>query len=92
MRGPRLRTRTERSYSNPMKTRSPTTAQEKRATAYRRGVVTFVVLAVLTALELWVSGATNGSPVFLIIIGLVKAGLILQYFMHISSLWSEESH
>ena len=29
-------------------------------------------------------------PVFLFIIALLKAGIILQYFMHIRSLWTEE--
>jgi cytochrome c oxidase subunit IV len=28
----------------------------------------------------------------LIIVALVKAGLIIQYFMHIYRLWREESH
>jgi heme/copper-type cytochrome/quinol oxidase subunit 4 len=72
-------------------TPSPTQPQKKTA-AFRRGVVTFVILAVLTVVELWVSTATTGSPVFLFIIALAKAGLILWYFMHIFSLWSEEAH
>jgi heme/copper-type cytochrome/quinol oxidase subunit 4 len=72
-------------------TPSPSHAQ-KKAAAFRRGMVTFVILAVLTALEFWVSRMTAGSPVFLLIIALAKAGLIVQYFMHISSLWSEEAH
>jgi len=66
--------------------------QQKKAAAFRRGVVTFVILAVLTAVEFWVSRVTAGSVVFLLIIALAKAGLIVQYFMHISSLWSEEAH
>ena len=48
-------------------------------------------LAVLTALEFWaaVSLTTVVVPV-LVVIALVKAWLILDYFMHISRLWSAE--
>jgi TRAP-type C4-dicarboxylate transport system permease small subunit len=54
--------------------------------------MTLIILALLTAGEFWISSATHGSLVFLFIIGLIKAGIILQYFMHVSSLWSEEAH
>lgn len=67
-------------------------SKEKKSTAYLRGLVTLIVLAVLTAGEFWVSSVTQGSVVFLFIIALIKAALILQYFMHISTLWSEETH
>ena len=63
--------------------------REKKAAAFRQGLMVLVALAVLTALEYWVSVA-SGSPVFLFIIALGKAGLILNYFMHMASLWSEE--
>ena len=75
-----------------MRTSSAPALHSKKAAAFRRGVTTFVLLAVLTALEFWVSSATGGSAALLFVIGLAKAGLILQYFMHISSLWSQESH
>jgi heme/copper-type cytochrome/quinol oxidase subunit 4 len=53
-----------------------------KASAMRSGVVVIIVLAVLTAAEFLISAATNGSVVPLTIIALIKAGLILQYFMH----------
>lgn len=65
---------------------------EKKAAAYRLGIITAVILAVLTALEYWVSVGLHGSMVFLLIIALVKAGVIVQNFMHIARLWREESH
>jgi heme/copper-type cytochrome/quinol oxidase subunit 4 len=68
------------------------TPQKKKAAAFRRGVMTFLILTVLTVVELWVSSATAGSPALLFIIALAKAGLILWYFMHVASLWSEEGH
>lgn len=61
-----------------------------RKAVYRRGILVFVGLAVLTALEFWVASAAGGSPVFLFIIVLAKAGLILQYYMHLGQLWGEE--
>jgi len=72
-------------------TPSPT-QPHKKAAAFRRGIVTFVILAVLTALEFWVSQVTGGAAVFLLIIALAKAGLIVEYFMHLSHLWGEEAH
>jgi len=65
-------------------------AQAARRAAYRQGFLVLVGLAVLTGLEFLVAGVTNGSTVFLFIIALLKAGIILQYFMHIRSLWTEE--
>ena len=59
------------------------------AAAYRRGVMTLIALAVLTGVEFWVSAA--GSLALMVFLGLAKAGIILQYFMHLSSLWSEET-
>lgn len=65
---------------------------EKKAAAYRLGIVTAIILAALTILEYWVSVGLNGSMVFLLIIALIKAGVIVQNFMHITRLWREESH
>mgnify|MGYP001813450370 CR=1 FL=1 len=64
---------------------------EKKAAAFRLGVNTLIILAVLTAIE-YVVGVTINSAVLLFIIGLVKAAIIVQNFMHISRLWREESH
>jgi len=65
---------------------------ERKAAAYRLGIITLIILAVLTALEYWISTGLNASIVFLMIIALVKAGVIVQNFMHIARLWREESH
>lgn len=59
-----------------------------RRAAYRRGVVTFVALAVLTILE-FVVATTIGSLVLLFIAALIKAAIILQYFMHLGHVWEE---
>lgn len=65
---------------------------ERKAAAYRLGIITLIILAVLTALEYWISAGLHASTVFLMIIALLKAGVIVQNFMHIARLWREESH
>lgn len=65
---------------------------EKTSQAYKQrlGVIVFIVLAVLTAVEFWISlSFTNPGP-YLAIIVLVKAGLIIHYFMRLSQLWRRE--
>lgn len=60
--------------------------------AYRRGIIVAVVLAVLTIIEYFIGTGDllNGSLIVLAVIALLKAGLIVQYFMHISRLWTDE--
>jgi hypothetical protein len=61
-----------------------------RKAAYRQGLLVLIGLAVLTALEFWIATAAGGSTVFLFILVLAKAGLILQYYMHMGRVWGEE--
>ncbi len=64
---------------------------DKKKAAYRTGVIVFLILAALTAGEFYlasVSGAVTG----LLIIGLIKAALIIRFFMHVNRLWAEEGH
>jgi heme/copper-type cytochrome/quinol oxidase subunit 4 len=61
-----------------------------RKSAYRQGILVLIALAVLTALEFWIASAAGGSIVFLFILALAKAGLIVQYYMHLGHLWTEE--
>jgi len=61
-----------------------------RKAAYRRGILVFAGLAVLTVLEFWLASTAGGSTVFLFIMVLAKAGLILQYYMHMGQLWNDE--
>ncbi len=53
-----------------------------RKAAYRRGVYVFVGLAVLTAFEFVIAVVLSGSAALLFVLILAKAGLILQYYMH----------
>jgi heme/copper-type cytochrome/quinol oxidase subunit 4 len=62
---------------------------EKKKKDTRLGLVVLVGLAILTAVEF---GASNleAATIALFVMALFKAGLILQYFMHVSVLWSDE--
>lgn len=59
---------------------------------YRRNFNVFLALAVLTVLEYVISTQLGGSFVVLVLIALVKAGLIVNYFMHVYRLWRQERH
>jgi hypothetical protein len=61
-----------------------------RGVAYRRGIYILIGLAVLTALEFLIAIALEGSVVFLFLAALIKAGLIIQYYMHLGQVWGEE--
>jgi hypothetical protein len=64
-----------------------------RKAAYRRGIFVLIGLAVLTAVEYAIAVLLNGSVGLLFILALAKAGVILQYFMHLGSVWGgEEAH
>lgn len=66
-------------------------SDQARASAYRLGVITLIILAVLTVAEYFIA-AYNGSAILLLIVALIKAAIIVQNFMHIARLWRGESH
>ncbi len=65
--------------------------KELKNKAFRRGWIIFLVLLLLTAVEFAVGIALN-SIALLLVIALIKAALIVYYFMHVYRLWREESH
>ncbi len=62
----------------------------------RRGLNAIIVLAVLTILEYFVAvGLDSASMIVLLlsVVALLKAVVILEYFMHLSKVWrGEGSH
>ncbi|RME48215.1 MAG: hypothetical protein D6796_06605 [Caldilineae bacterium] len=64
--------------------------EAKKRAVFRQGIVVLVVLAVLTAVEFAVAINLPGAVTLLFLIAVLKAAPILQFFMHLSSLWSEE--
>ena len=56
----------------------------------RVGWVTFAALAVLTIVEFVVSVYLKPSTPYLIVTSLIKAWLIISYFMHVNQIWQRE--
>lgn len=63
--------------------------EEKKSAAFELGGTVLLGLGVLTAVE-YAFGIRGISVVALSIVAMIKAGMILNYFMHVSRLWSEE--
>ncbi|MEW6178625.1 MAG: cytochrome C oxidase subunit IV family protein [Chloroflexota bacterium] len=55
----------------------------------RRGVLVFLGLAILTVLEYYL-GTHEAAAIFLWIVGLLKAALVVIYFMHIGRVFRSE--
>lgn len=63
--------------------------EQKKKSALQQGATVLIGLAVLTAVEYGVS-LLEFSAIALFVMSLMKAGLIMNYFMHVTSLWSQE--
>lgn len=63
--------------------------EQEKASAYELGGTVLLGLAVLTAAE-YALGVQAISVVALFIVALIKGGMILNYFMHVTRLWSDE--
>jgi cytochrome c oxidase subunit 4 len=62
---------------------------DKKSIELRRGVLVFAGLAVLTAIEYWI-GVIEAPVIFLWAIAIIKAALVLIYFMHVSRVFRPE--
>lgn len=54
-----------------------------------RGVVIFVILAVLTGIE-YILGTNEAPAVLLWLVALIKGGLVLWFFMHLPRVFSPD--
>ncbi len=73
-----------------MSEHSPT---KRKSAIYREGIIVAVVLAVLTIIEYYAAITPSfDSFAILMILALLKAVLVVNYFMHIRSVWSEDDH
>ena len=62
-----------------------------KAAAYRLGLLVGLGLAVLTVIEYLVAVRLESNLLtYLLLLALLKAWLIVQYFMHLSQLWHEK--
>lgn len=55
----------------------------------RKGVVAFVVLGMLTAVEYLVAGVGGALLLALAGVAVLKGAVILESFMHLSQLWGD---
>jgi cytochrome c oxidase subunit 4 len=60
-----------------------------KAQELRRGVMIFIALAILTAVE-YIIGTHSAPVIFMWIIALTKAVLVVWFFMHIKRAFGEE--
>jgi caa(3)-type oxidase subunit IV len=65
--------------------------KSSQAIEQKRGLIVIIVLAVLTAIEFGLSVGLPNPNLLLAVIALVKAGLIVHYFMHITQLRRKEA-
>lgn len=65
---------------------------DAKSSAQRTGLYVFVALLILTVAESIIGALETPITVLLLIIALVKAALIIYFFMHVYRLWREESH
>jgi caa(3)-type oxidase subunit IV len=66
--------------------------EDKKRAAYRQGILVGLGLAVLTIVEFIISQIPGNLAVFLMLISVIKAAIIVQYFMHVYRLWRAEEH
>lgn len=66
-------------------------AESRKAAPFRTGWVVFWGLAALTAVEFAISAAAPQPLPFLAAIALIKAWLIVRFFMHVLQLWKREA-
>ena len=59
---------------------------------WRYGWIIFVALLVLTGVEYFLGIQEHASAVALLLVALIKAVLIVYFFMHVYRLWREENH
>lgn len=61
----------------------------KKTNELRTGVNIFLILAVLTALE-YIAGVAQVPSILMWIVALVKAGLVIWFFMHIARVFRSQ--
>lgn len=57
--------------------------EKSKSIAFMKGFLVLLALALFTAVEYWM-GISEVPAVFIWVVGLVKAGLVVWFFMHIS--------
>lgn len=67
------------------------THKKTKGAAFRTSFIVALLLATFTIIEYFVALAYSGAAL-LLLLGLVKAYLVVNFYMHISRLWTAEEH
>ncbi len=62
----------------------------KKQFLYRRGLIVLIALIVLEIFDYFMAQWSNGSITILAVLALINAVLIIQYYMHVTTLFSME--
>ncbi len=64
--------------------------ESRKAARLRLGLWILTALLGLTLLELWLAFSVPNPLVYLLVINVIDAALIMEYFMHLSHMWRVE--
>lgn len=64
--------------------------QEKKKAKMRLGFYVLIALMVLEVFDVWAANYLNGSVTVLFVLAAINAALIVYYYMHISTVFSDE--
>lgn len=64
-------------------------SESNKTAEFRQGVIVLVILAVLTAIEYGIA-VTTQLWAALVVIGVIKAVLVIEYYMHLPRVMSGE--
>ena len=69
---------------------TPTSDSNMKTFLYRRGLLILVALIVLELFDYFMAQWSNGSITILAVLALINAVLIIQYYMHVHTLFDLE--
>jgi cytochrome c oxidase subunit IV len=64
----------------------------KKSPPYFKGIAVLIALGILTGIEYYFGTQDSPSVILLSVLALIKAAIIVNYYMNISRLWSTEDH
>lgn len=64
--------------------------EARKRAKLRLGLWVFIALIVLTVVELWIAFSVPRALLYIVVINLIDAWLIMEYFMHLSRMWRAE--
>ena len=69
---------------------SPERREAEKKFLYRRGLIVLIALVVLEIFDYFMSLWSGGSATILMALALINAALIIQYYMHVHTIFSLE--